>query len=253
MFYTEPTIGGTFGGYTAEVGTWTNETGCTSGREVNPTDVTDANANSTKLDGTQNPTGTALYFYGAGPGAYSGYNPNASLSTQENEANQWGIDQAHYVIGQYSTLGPTVRDYLIFMDIENPGTGMYNGWDEETDSCGRRTGTTAIPYAVDRWTFNGFYNTIANSVTPFVAGVYSSQSYWNYTFGTGNSGSLSDVAETASEADSGVVTPGPQSWCQSGYGCAEWFGGTNRPFAWQWAVVNGGADDYDQYCAPNAN
>jgi hypothetical protein len=52
--YKEPAVGGTFGGYVAEVWTFADQAGCSTSRAVNPTDVSDANANSEQQIG---PTG----------------------------------------------------------------------------------------------------------------------------------------------------------------------------------------------------
>jgi len=236
-----------FGGYVAEDWTFTDQLGCTSGRAINSTDVFDANWNNQYLDGTAYPTGTALYYFMGGPGAdpsYNASNPSAS------EAYNWGVNQGYDVWWIWDHYGPTVKDPVVFMDIENPGNGTYEGWDEEVNSCGYRTGTTPIPSSIDRQTFNGFWNEIYNN-TGFWPGVYSSPSYWNYTFGTGSYGSIPNTYQWTSESDSGSPTPGPYGWCQSGYGCASWFGGVSGSYqaAWQFAVASSG--DWDQFDSSN--
>ena|GEM_PF-3761491 len=129
--YSEPLpVGGTYGGYVQEIGTWTNMQGCTSGRAFNSTDIFDANQNSSQKHGSQYPTGTSLYFYMAGPGVDPSYSVTASLATQESEADQWGIKQGEYALSQYNKSGTFAHDAIVFMDIEG-GSGRVNGWNHE--------------------------------------------------------------------------------------------------------------------------
>lgn len=247
--YQEPITGqGTYGGYVAEVGTWTNMTGCTHTRAVNSTDVADANSNAGYLVGSNYPTGTGLYWFMGGPGADSAYNPSSPSAT---EAYAWGRQQAVAAVKAYTSSGPTVVDPIIFMDIEFPGNGLYNEWNEEVNICGSKTGATPIPYAIDRATFNGFHDYIANYSGGFVPGVYSSPSFWDMTFGTGAEGGIGGTYQWTFEDNSGVTNPGPSDGCQAGYDCAQWFGGvsTSHKFVWQWASNSSG--DFDQFYAVN--
>lgn len=52
------------------------------------------------------------------------------------------------------------------------------------------------------------------------------------------------------ETSTGAVTPDPVGFCQSGYGCAQWFGGVTSGYqiSWQWNQ-NGG--DWDQWDVNN--
>lgn len=241
--YKEPTVGGTFGGYAAEVWTFADQAGCSTSRAVNTTDVGDANANTQQ----SGPTGTALFYFMGGPGSDPQYNashPSAS------EAYNWGYNQAYYAYKYYVAHGPTAYQPIMFMDIENPGNGTFQGWDEETDKCGSRTGTTPIPSSIDRQTFNGFYNEIFAN-TPFYPGVYARQDYWNATFGTGSNGSLPSTKEWTSQSHNVIAIPGPSRWCTIG-ACAQWFGGapSSNEIEWQWAIALSG--DYDQIDSSNA-
>jgi len=119
-----------------------------------------------------------------------------------------------------------------------------------TNICGAQTGSTAIPYAVDRWAFDGFFDTVNNGT--FIPGVYSSPRFWNQTFGTRTSGTISSTTEWTSEHDAGTATPDPAAFCQ-GSSCAQWFGGSDKHFEWQYASTNSGAEDWDQIYAPDAN
>ncbi len=247
--YQEPTVGGVYGGYLAEVGTWTDWTGCTSGRAISNQNVGYANANSQYQFGTNYPTGTGLYWYMAGPGADPSYNTGSPSSS---EAYSWGWRQGEAAYSTYQSYGPNPADFVMFMDIENPGTGMYSGWDEETNSCGALTGTASIPTSIDRQTFDGFWDYIYNH-TPFIPGVYARQDYWNLTFGTGPDGQIPNTYQWAAQSHSSSASPGPSGWCQSGSGCAAWFGGVSsrHAFAWQWAIIPNNEGDYDQFYAPN--
>jgi hypothetical protein len=137
----------------------------------------------------------------------------------------------------------------MFMDIENPGNGTYQGWDEQTDKCGNRTGTTSIPSSIDRQTFNGFYDETYNN-TPFFPGVYARQDYWRATFGTGSSGSIPNTEQWTSQAHNTEPSPSPTAWCTTG-ACAAWFGGvtSDNEAEWQWAIATSG--DYDQIDSNN--
>jgi hypothetical protein len=241
--YEEPAVGGTFGGYVAEVWTFADQAGCSTMRGVNPPDVSDANANREQQSG---PTGTALYYFMGGPGSdpnYNASNPSAS------EAYSWGYNQAYYAYKYYAAHGPTVDDPIMFMDIENPENGTYQGWDEETDKCGNRTGTTSIPSSIDRQTFNGFYDETYHH-TPFFPGVYARQDYWQATFGTGSSGSIPNTEQWTSQAHNTEPSPSPTAWCTTG-ACAVWFGGvtSDNEAEWQWAIAPSG--DYDQIDSNN--
>jgi len=157
----------------------------------------------------------------------------------------WGLQntiswlaQAHWVL-QHLT-GPNDNG-IIWIDIE-PGNNLSNGWNSEGNSCGGKTGTSPISAAVDRSTFNGFFDTIANA--GYTVGVYSFSSYWSYTFGS--DGSIPNTLEWTYESDI-PTNPAPAlgGWCGSA-GCAEFFGGQSagdtHAIAWQWSQSGGDFD-----------
>lgn len=251
--YTEPvTGGGVAGSYVGEVWTWTDWQGCTTGRALNNTDITEANDNTSYTGDTPAPADTSLYWYMAGPGA----DPNYNGTTTEAEA--WGETPAKTAIAHYNSDGSHANNSLLFMDIEEAQKNesgdqtSSNGWNHVlTNTCGTSwNASSSIPASVDRATFNGFWDYIEND-TSFWPAVYSSPSYWNETFGTGSAGSIPDTYQWTSETDDGVTNPSPAGWCQSGYGCAQWFGGvsSNYELMWQWASNASG--DYDQFDANN--
>lgn len=252
-----PQTGGIYGGYVGEIGTWTNWQGCTSGRALNATYANQANADEPWPGwGPNYPIpGVFFYWYMAGPGADPAYNGTTS------EAYNWGWAQAQRAAAQYpgndnGITTQTTYAPLMFMDIEKPLTGS-NGWNHETNTCGAITGNTPIPYAVDRATFNGFYNYIFND-SQFYPGVYSSPQMWCPTFGScpaygynSVDGAIPNVYEWTSETNTNTVTPNPVGFCQSGHGCAQWFGevGSSYNTAWQW--YQSATADFSQWNVAN--
>ena len=217
---------GSYGGYFAEVDTYFDQKGCGSGRAVNSTNVADANANSNydRTYGVPESLGTALYYYGGGPGVDPNYNGTTT------EAYAWGQLQATKAYQRYEQNGPSVWTPLMLMDIDV----IYgDGWNDVKKHCSDQDVETSIPYAVDRATFNGFWDYIYNS-TPFYPGVYSSPSIWDHTFGTGSYGTISNTFEWTNESETGSYV-GPSAWC-SGSTCASWYGSTTKKMAWQWST-----------------
>lgn len=244
--YAEPGTGGIYGGYVGEVGTWTNWQQCTSGRALNDPAISQANADEAWYGWGIPIPGVAFYWFAAGPGADPNYNGTYS------EAYDWGAAQAERALWAYhNTLGGYVTDStwpFMFMDIERQNLNGYNGWDEFVDSCGNVTSWNAIPYNVDRGTVDGFIDNIAG--TGFWGGIYSAPAMWNFTFGTGSDGSIPYYYQWTYETSTDAVTPDPVAFCQSGYGCAQWFGGVASGYeiGWQWNQ-NGG--DWDQWDVNN--
>jgi hypothetical protein len=232
--YTEPTVGGSFGVYIAELGTFTNELGCTSGVAQNSKDITAANYERAHPPGTPAPPGTEGYFFMGGPGA----DPHYTGST--SEAQSWGETEAKYVLSRSL---PTFGTKVIFMDIESPGNGEYTGWNERVNSCGQLTGSITIQPSVDRATFNGFFDYVQSK--GYKAGVYSSPDFWSETFAGTSSGSIPNTTQWTYEDSSESVSPGPVGFEQSGGLSAQWFGDVNsaHEYMWQW---NQTAGDYDQ-------
>jgi hypothetical protein len=185
--------------------------------------------------------GTALYFFMGGPAADPSYNGTTS------EAYNWGQRQAEAATNTYNSSGPSIETELMFMDIEGlDNEGIYGtGWNDVVQPCNNNHIVSyGIAYSVDRAAFNGFWDYIQND-TIFYPGVYSSPDMWNNTFGTGSYGSIPGTFEWTYENDTGS-TNAPSNFCY-GSTCAAWFGGTNYPVAWQWAIGNtdGGAGDFD--------
>lgn len=237
VIYGEPYNSGTYGGYFGEVDTYTDQHRCSSGRAVNWTDVNDANANHQADASSQNPDtmGTALYYYMGGPGADPSYNGSTT------EAYNWGKSQAVNAWSRWQHQGPALGTPLIFMDIEQQ---YHDGWNDVTrGNCQKTIYSYGIPTAVDRATVNGFWDYIYYS-TPAYPGVYSDASMWNYTFGS--NGNIPNTYEWTFEGDTSSSN-GVYAWCYYGT-CAQWFGGSGRPVAWQWSIdtTNGYRGDFDQ-------
>jgi len=277
--YTMPTVGGTFGVYAAEVGTWEDMQGCGSysGRAINGTDVTAANWEFTNQYGQGHwPEGTALYWYMAGPGADPKYNPSTYTTAL---GNAWGVAQATAAMNEQAAAGPAFDSGVVFMDIENgftiSGSNYYNGWNEWVNGSGSSCGLLhsgnpgSIPEAFDRAVMNGFMSYITGqTLTP---GLYTSPDYWTQTMGT-CSGTNSNACmkytyQWTAEGDSGCVQPNPVGWSQAAGPCsataAAWFAGVTSSYeaAWQWCEAssidnycnlgNGQPADYDQSYAVN--
>jgi hypothetical protein len=239
--YSEPKTGGMYGAYSAEIGTWTNWKGCTSGYALNQTDLNRANVD--ERDAAI--PGVSFYWFAAGPGADPDYNGTYA------EAYDWGVKQAERVQSDYEQFEDrgirTETKYtpLMFMDIESqPFAGYANGWNEIVNSCGKITKSTVIPVNVDRATFNGFTDYLRDD-TIFHPGVYSIPSFWTATFGTGSAGQIPNTDEWTPETDTPDVTPHPLDFTQ-GSRSAEWFGDVKagNEVAWQWTQTGG---DYDQW------
>jgi hypothetical protein len=239
--YTEPRTGGLYGSYSAEIGTWTDWMGCTSGYALNQSDVGRANAD--ERDAAI--PGVSYYWFAAGPGADPRYNRTY------NEAYHWGVEQAERVQSDYSRLaerglGTSTRyTPLMFMDIESqPYAGYANGWNEIVNRCGKITKQKVIPSNIDRATFNGFTDYLHYD-TIFHPGVYSIPSFWTATFGTGPASQIPNTDEWTPESSTAHPNPHPVGFTQ-GSQSAQWFGGVTaaHQVAWQWTQAGG---DYDQW------
>lgn len=233
--YVEPTDTSLYGGYVAEVDTYFDDLGCATYRAVNSTNVADANANWATNSATM---GTALYYYSGGPGADPSYNGTTS------EAYAWGQRQGQWAVNRYSSQGPSYRTGLIFLDIDRT---YGDGWNDVTKgNCSYTIYSYGIDPAVDRATFNGFWDYVYYNTGQFFPGVYSSQGLWNFTFGTGSNGSIPNTYEWTYENQT-MSTAVPSSWCY-GNTCAAFFGGTSKAIAWQWAIgsTDGNVGDFDQ-------
>jgi len=213
-----------YGFYAGEMGVFQQKDGCAATNYYSQADANAASYDSSRIMAM----GASEYYIMAGPG----------ISNSAGGDAKWGESQARWVLKHLT--GPNDNG-IIWIDIE-PGNNLSNGWNSEGNSCGGKTGTSPISAAVDRSTFNGFFDTIANA--GYTVGVYSSSSYWSYTFGS--DGSIPNTLEWTYESDI-PTNPAPAlgGWCGSA-GCAEFFGGQSagdtHAIAWQWSQSGGDFD-----------
>ena len=116
--YSEPNVGGTFGGYLAEIGGWPELFGCAENNAVNTTDVNAANTNFYNYGGG---VGTGPFWFMAGPGLDPKYDGTTG------EAYDWGekqAEQAQYDLRNFTYATPFD---IMWMDIEAGGSAG-NGW-----------------------------------------------------------------------------------------------------------------------------
>ncbi len=238
----EPSVGGMYGAYSGEVGTWTDWRGCTSGYALNRTNVRRANTD----ERDRSIPGVSYYWFAAGPGADPRYNGTFG------EAYQWGREQAERANSDYASFvrrgigTKTRRTPLMFMDIESqPFAGYANGWNEIVNDCGRITRSKVIPSNIDRATFDGFTDYL-HYETIFHPGVYSIPSFWNQTFGTGSAGRIPNTTEWTPVTSTRYARPRPYAFRQGGQS-AVWFGGVraSNEVAWQWTQHGGDFDQWD--------
>jgi hypothetical protein len=134
--YKNVTVGGVYGEYIGEVGTWTDYLGCTTGALYSQPDAAWANDDLNYY--SPGAPGALAYFYAGGPGADPNYNPNASLNSQLVEAYNWGWDQAEYAMDFDEPIAaasqPKGPVHIAFMDIEPD-----QGWDEIVNCAGTIT------------------------------------------------------------------------------------------------------------------
>ena len=108
--YSEPVIGGSYGGYIGMTGNWANLTGC---RKI----VVWSSANSTQANNNYTwhhlGVGTGVYYFMGGPGVDPHYNGTAG------EAYAWGEQQAARTLMDISHVH--VKYPVAFADIEIPG------------------------------------------------------------------------------------------------------------------------------------
>ncbi len=246
--YLEPNVShsgcGKYGGYFGEVGGYWSVLGCGGTNYWNATAAGDAKTNITSYgDGL----GTTAYWFGGGPGMDPSYNGTTS------EAMAWGKRQAESAASMAASHSNFDTD-LVVLDVEDDYGygGGPTGWDEvlNSGSCSS-VRSSGISAAVDRATFNGFWDYIQNN-TAYWIGAYSSPGEWSRIFGTGSSSSLTGTMEWSADFGQNCAQPGPNSWTQGSGSCssnsASFFGGisssSNCAFVWQWAGVSSG--DYDQ-------
>src|SRR6059058_865174 len=163
--YSEPQIGGKYGGYIGMTGNWATWQHCGDKIAWSDTNAADADTNFTTY---HLGIGTGVYWFMGGPGVDPHYD-----GTQA-EASAWGARQAARALADIAN-GPI--DYpVVWADIELPGIGPApdNGWNSVyTSPCSGVVRTRGVPAAVDRADFNGFASYVATH-SKYKIGVYSS-------------------------------------------------------------------------------
>ncbi|HEY2174466.1 MAG TPA: hypothetical protein VGH85_11725 [Mycobacteriales bacterium] len=247
--YSEPVIGGAYGGYIGMVGNWSRWQGCGTKFVWSATNSAQANTNFTTY---KKGIGTGVYWFMGGPGV----DPHYNGTTQE--AYAWGRAQAARARADIATF--SVKYPVVFMDIEIPGNAPSftpapdNGWNAVyTSPCSGRVKTNFVAPSLDRQVFNGFSDYIKHD-TSYIPGVYSAPGIWANIFGTGGAASIPNTDEwTYTDATASLQNP-PSGWCLRGTStCAHFFGGVGQSSShavmWQWSGGGGlrnGYGDFDQ-------
>jgi hypothetical protein len=248
--YSEPVIGGAYGGYIGMTGNWANLESCHKIVVWSAADAAKANANFALHQGV----GTGVYYFMGGPGVDPHYNGSTT------EAYDWGEVQAGRALADAAKLHVTYP--VIWADIELPGgpsdytPAPDNGWNSVyTSPCSSVVRISSVPANVDRADFNGFaaYVTAHSS---YKVGVYSAPDIWASIFGTGSAASIPTTYEWTYESFTGSLAHPPAGWCLTGSAsstCARFFGGltsaSKYALAWQWSGgggSNNGVGDFDQ-------
>jgi hypothetical protein len=243
--YSEPDIGGAYGGYIGMTGSWSYWLGCHGGFLAwSSANSAQADTNYTKYG---KGIGTAVYWFMGGPGV----DPNWTGSTAE--ATAWGARQAARALADMA--GEHVTYPVVFMDIELPGVAPAtdNGWNNVyTSPCSGVVKHAGVPAAVDRADFNGFWGYIT-AHSKYKPGVYSAPSVWTQIFGTGSAASIPHTDEWTYEPETASLSNAPVGWCLKSGGCAQFFGGVSSSSAnalmWQWSGGGGVRNpigDFDQ-------
>jgi hypothetical protein len=243
--YSEPSIGGAYGGYIGMTGSWSYWLGCHGGFLAwSATDSAQADTNYSKYGLG---IGTAVYWFMGGPGVDPSYNGTSA------EASAWGARQAVRALADAA--GEQVTYPVLFMDIELPGVAPAtdNGWNNVyTSACSGVVKHSGVPAALDRADFNGFWNYVG-AHSKYKPGVYSAPDIWTQIFGTGSAASIPGTDEWTYEPETANLSNAPQGWCLKSGGCAEFFGGvtssSGNALMWQWSGgggVRNGIGDFDQ-------
>jgi hypothetical protein len=248
--YSEPVIGGTYGGYIGMTGNWANLEDCHKIVVWSATNSTQANADYALHAGI----GTGVYYFMGGPGVDPHYNGTTS------EASAWGAEQAGRALADAAKLHVTYP--VVFMDIELPGgpsdytPAPDNGWNSVyTSPCSSVVKSDFVAASVDRADLNGFADYVT-SHSSYKVGVYSAPSIWSEIFGTGSAASIPNTYEWTYESFTSSLANPAHGWCLTGSAsstCADFFGGqtSSSPYAlmWQWSGGGGsdnGVGDFDQ-------
>ncbi len=247
--YSEPVIGGAYGGYVGMTGNWAHWKGCAGDHTVwSPTDAARA---ATDQKTYHKGIGTAAYWFMAGPGVDPHYNGTTS------EAYSWGEAQAARAI---SDTNGNVTYPVLFMDVELPGNAPGytpapdNGWNSVyTSPCSGTVKSSFVAANVDRADFNGFAAYVV-AHSSYKVGVYSEPGIWASIFGTGSPSTLTNTYEWTYTSDTSRLSDPPSGWCLRGTStCARFFGGISSSskyaLMWQWSGGGGtdnGHGDFDQ-------
>jgi hypothetical protein len=248
--YSEPVIGGAYGGYIGMTGNWANLEDCHKIVVWSAANAAQANANYARHQGI----GTGVYYFMGGPGVDPHYNGTTT------EAYAWGEAQAGRALADAAKQHVTYP--VMWADIELPGgpsdytPAFDNGWNHVfTSPCSTVVKSAGIAAGVDRADFNGFaaYVTAHSS---YKVGVYSAPDIWASIFGTGPASSIPSTYEWTYEAFTGSLAHPPAGWCLTGGAsstCASFFGGVSGgskyALMWQWSGgggSNNGVGDFDQ-------
>jgi hypothetical protein len=245
--YSEPQIGGSYGGYIGMIGNWAWWLGC-PGAFLAWSGANSQQAN-TNLSSYGLGIGTGVYWFMGGPGVDPDYNGTAS------EAYSWGQRQAARALSDIA--GRQVTYKVVVMDIELPGIqpAPDNGWNSVyTSPCSGQVKTRYIPASVDQAVFDGFSQYLTGH-SAYLPGVYSSPAVWRTIFGSGSAASVpNNVYEWTYEPDTTDLSLAPAGWCLNGTStCAQFFGGVTssspQALMWQWSGgggVSNGIGDFDQ-------
>jgi hypothetical protein len=231
--------GGAYGGYVGEIGSYANWQGCTSGGlNWNQTGYNDAQSNA--LNHNEG-VGAGVYWMMAGAGREPSYS-----STNATEAMNWGTDQAERVISDFQE---SIWFPYVFMDIEN---AYGNGWNEAfAGPCSGTEVAGSVPAAIDRDTFNGFWDEIADHSVYYPA-VYCAGggggSSWDAIFGSGET--LGNTSEWTYVNETSSLSAFPSGWGVGGTSPV-WFASApgKCELLWQWSGGDGvtnGIGDFDQ-------
>jgi hypothetical protein len=245
--YSEPVLGGSYGGYIGMAGNWARWGGCKTGNQLAwaPTNANQANENYVKYHVG---VGVGVYWYMGGPGVDPHWNGTTT------EAYNWGARQAAQTLAGIK--GRYIPYPVIWADIETPeiAPAPDNGWnDVYTSMCSGKVKQAGIPAAVDRAEFNG-YAAYITAHSKFKVGVYSSAPVWTSIFGTGSYASIPNTYEWTYLPATRSLSAAPTGWCLRGSStCAQFFGGqtssSKYALMWQWSGGGGytnGHGDFDQ-------
>jgi hypothetical protein len=248
--YSEPVLGGSYGGYMGMVGSWERSLGCSSFLAWSGSDAAAADVSRSRY---REGVGTGAYWFMGGPGVDPYYDGSA------REAGAWGSRQAARMLSAIRGLPAEQRvTYpVVWMDIELPkiAPAPDNGWTSVyTSPCSGAVRKHGIPPSVNRAEVNGFSDYL-RAHSSFLPGVYSSPGDWRKIFGAGADSVIAGTYEWTYRPETADLRQAPAGWCLRvrGSRCALFFGGVNSasPYALMWQFSGGGGvlnghGDFDQ-------